>query len=110
VTKGGGFTLEFKPIAGWDLPANQNVTVVLGQRSVVDALYQVLPPTLRLGADWQLQLQGTPGAVFRLEFCQDLNPPRSWTPWLTNALTNASLGLPLSPTAPQRYYRAVWLP
>jgi hypothetical protein len=36
---GGSVTLEFKPIVGWNLPANQALTLVLGQTTTVSALY-----------------------------------------------------------------------
>ncbi|MFM1769150.1 MAG: hypothetical protein RJA22_1679 [Verrucomicrobiota bacterium] len=58
------------------------------------------------GGTRQLQLQGTPGAVYRVEWSADL---RSWTPF--DAQVADAAGLMLStdtaPASPARFYRAV---
>jgi hypothetical protein len=118
IAKGGSVTLEFKPIAGWNVPTNQSVIVALGQTTIIPALYTPAtasspppPPLLVLSRPLGLGIKGATGATFRLEYRTSLKTG-SWLPLKTNTLgpgTNLLLTFPFT-NRPAAYYRAVWLP
>ena len=46
IAAGDSVTLEFKPIAGWNVPANNTVQIALGTLTVVPATYTPNPARL----------------------------------------------------------------
>jgi len=115
IARGNSVTLEFKPIPGWNVPINNTVQIVLGQLTVVPAIYTpVVPPAapvLSFNPAAGLGITGTAGAKFRLEYRTSLVSGQ-WLPLKTNTLgPGFNLLLPWPPTnGPAAFYRAVWLP
>jgi hypothetical protein len=112
---GDSVTLEFKPIAGWNVPANNTVQTALGQLTIVPATYTpVVPPAapvLTFNPASGLGITGSTGATFRLDYRASLVSGQ-WLPLNTNTLgPGLNLLLPWPPTnGPAAFYRAVWLP
>jgi hypothetical protein len=104
--------LEFAPLAGWNPPASQTISLVAGALTVIsNQLYTVKPPTLALDKAHGLFVTGPVGINCRIEYRTNLNTGQ-WLPLGTNTLTaNPSLVLPWPPTnTPAAFYRAVLLP
>jgi hypothetical protein len=57
----------------------------------------------------QLLLQGQPGTPYVIQNSADLT---AWTPVSTNTLVGSTLSItiPVSPSSPHQFYRAVWQP
>jgi NHL repeat len=103
--------VQFEPIAGWNLPTNQAVTVLPGQITVYTGFYTVTNPVLVAGYGVGLGITGTTGTVYQLQRRTNLSSG-SWLPVSTNAiLTNGfNLLLPNPNTNGNAFfYRAVWL-
>jgi sugar lactone lactonase YvrE len=112
VTSTNAFNVEFKPIAGWNLPTNQSLTVQPGLISVANAFYAVTNPVLVADLVLGLGITGTTGTVYRIEN-RSLLGSGSWLPLSTNAIIsngiNPVLPVPLNNQGAS-YYRVVWLP
>ena len=111
VTNGGGFSIEFAPAIGWNVPASRSVTVPAGQLTVIDANYSVVAPVMSLVPAVGLGLTGTTGTAYRIEYRPSLSSG-VWLPLRTNTIgAGFNLLLPWPPTnGPAAFYRAVWLP
>ena len=66
-------------------------------------------PSLRLSASTGLEIIGTSGSAYQIEFTDSLSPPVHWTPLSTVTLPGTSLVMPYtSPTnSGQRFYHAL---
>jgi hypothetical protein len=111
-----GFGVEFKPIAGWNVPTNQALTVLPGQISVYAANYtpaSITPTNPVLVANLTgLGITGTTGTVYRIERRTSLTTG-VWLPVSTNTIFTSGFNLLLSNPATNgsvNFYRAVWLP
>lgn len=112
VTSTNSVVVQFKPIPGWSLPANQTLTVLPGQVTSQTAFYTVTNPILMLGKGIGLGITGTTGTVYELESRTSLLSG-SWVPVSTNTIqSNGFNSLLSNPTTngPVNFYRAVWLP
>lgn len=105
--------VEFKPIPGWNLPANQSISVVPDQITPYNAFYTVVNPVLVANPALGIALAGTTGTTYRIESRTSLTSG-NWQPVSTNTIfsTGLNLILPPQPAAnqPVTFYRAVWLP
>jgi hypothetical protein len=104
------FTVVFKPVAGWNVPANQNVTVQPGVLAVYNALYtvanslQIVTPQVA-GGQFRLSFQSSGGQSYTLYYNNNLGTT-NWVPY-TNVTGNGSvmqLSIPVTNTA-QRFFR-----
>ncbi len=105
------FTVQFKPIAGWNVPTNQSVNVQPNQIATGSAFYTVTNPMLVAGGG-ALGITGTTGTVYRLEQRASLTSG-SWIPVSTNTIITSGFNLLLanpSANGSVNFYRAVWLP
>ena len=104
--------VQFAEVRGWNAPTNAALPVVLGDVTYVDALYTFAAPTLEW--DWmngRLMLHATNGAACRLEWTGDLTDQATWTPYWTGTLSGVDqTPITIDTNAPQRFYRAVWIP
>jgi hypothetical protein len=109
---GGSPVIEFKPVPGWNAPPPKSISVSVGATTVVSNLtYSVSPPSLQLDPSLGLQLTGTAGTTYRIEYRTNLSNG-DWQPLQTNALSsgpNVLIPWPLS-NLQSAFYRAVWLP
>ena len=111
VTSTNSFAVEFKPIAGWNLPPNQFLSLQPGLITVANAFYTVTNPVLFANKTIGIGITGTTGTVYRLERRASLSSG-SWLPVNTNTIgpgINVLLPAPLT-NGPSSFYRAVWLP
>jgi hypothetical protein len=104
------FTVVFKPIAGWNVPTNQSVTVLPGQITSYSALYtvsnplQIVSPQVSGGA-FQLSFQSVNGQSYTLYYNNNLTTT-NWLPY-TNVTGNGGtlqLTIPITNSA-QRFFR-----
>lgn len=105
-------SVQFKPIPGWNLPANQSVAVLPGQLTVYPANYTVLSPVLVADPALGIGLSGTTNTTYRIETRASLTTG-AWQPLRTNTITSAGITFILPPpngNASATFYRAVWLP
>lgn len=111
VTSTNGSVVEFKPIPGWNLPTNQTVVVSAGALVQNLAFYSVTNPLMRLTPGLGLQITGTTGTAYRIEYRTNLTAG-AWLPLRTNTLTGGfNLVTPWPPTnGSSAFYRAIWLP
>jgi len=105
--------VQFKPIAGWNLPANQAVSVVPAPpiTIITNALYTVINPSLVVNG-MKIGITGTTGTVYVIQRRSSLTTG-SWLNVSTNTITSGGFNLLLpNPTTngPVNFYRAVWLP
>jgi hypothetical protein len=103
--------VQFKPIAGWNLPANQAVSVVPAPpiTIVTNALYTVVNPTLVVNG-MNIGITGTTGTVYVIQRRSSLISG-SWINVSTNTITSGGFNLLLpNPTTngPVNFYRALW--
>lgn len=104
--------VEFKPVPGWNLPANQSISVVPDQITVYNAYYSVTNPVLVASPAVGIALTGTTGTTYRIESRTSLTSG-NWQPVSTNTITSTGMNVVLPPPAanqPATFYRAVWLP
>jgi hypothetical protein len=95
--------------------AGTNFTYVFPPLSLT--LFTFAPGPLKLSvlhvqpAQVQLQLQGQPGTPYVVQSSTNLNS-EAWTPVATNTLSGstATINISVSPSASERFYRAVWQP
>jgi len=102
--------VQFKPLPGWNLPANQSVSVVAGQFVSYNGFYSVTNPIVVANASGT-GLTGTTGATYRLERSPSLFQP-TWLAVATNTLSSTGFNLLLprpSTNPPTEFYRALWL-
>ena len=113
VTTTNAVIVEFKPVAGWNLPTNQTVTVLPGQLTTYNAFYSVTNPVLVARAALGIGITGTTGTVYQIQSRSSL-ASGSWIPVSTNTILsngfNLILPLPSSLNQTSAFYRAVWLP
>ncbi len=105
------FSVQFKPIAGWNLPTNQAVIVSPGVLITNTAFYSVTNPLLVGDGASGLGITGTTGTVYRLERRTSL-ASGSWLPVSTNTIISNGFNLLLPKPATNgsvNFYRAVWL-
>ncbi|HEY1716827.1 MAG TPA: LamG-like jellyroll fold domain-containing protein [Verrucomicrobiae bacterium] len=106
------FAVEFKPIAGWNVPTNQSVTVYSGQIAVYNALYtlnnsapvQIVSPQLS-GGTFNLSFQSANGQSYTLYYNDNL-ATTNWLP-ATNVTGNGAtlqLSVPANNSS-QRFFR-----
>ena len=104
--------VQFKPIPGWILPADQSVSVSPDQITPYNAFYTVVSPALTADPVLGIGITGTTGTTYRIERRTSLTSG-NWQPVTTNTIiiTGFNPLLP-SPSANQTatFYRAVWLP
>ncbi|HXR04475.1 MAG TPA: NHL repeat-containing protein [Verrucomicrobiae bacterium] len=105
------FGVQFKPVAGWNLPTDQTVTVQPGQITAYTAFYTVTNPVLVAGKSVGLGITGTTGTVYQLQRRTSLSSG-SWLPVSTNTILTTGFNLLLPQPATNGnafFYRAVWL-
>ena len=102
--------VDFKPIAGWNLPTNQTVRVFPGPITTKSAFYTVISPVLVADPKRGIGITGTTGTTYRLEFRQSL-AQGAWIPLSTNTLGGGFNPVWPWPTtnSSSAFYRAVWL-
>ncbi len=110
------FSIDFKPIPGWNVPPDQVITVVPGSITIFTANYTLATGTpaspVLVANRNSLGIIGTTGTVYRLEWRTSLTSG-SWQPVSTNTITTSGFNLLLSNPAANgsvNFYRAVWLP
>jgi hypothetical protein len=111
VTSASQIVVQFKPIPGWNLPANQTVTVGPGVLITAIASYTVTNPVLVASGVAGLGITGTTGTVYEIDRRTSLTSG-SWLPVSTNTiLTNGFNPLLPKPgtNGSVNFYRAVWL-
>jgi hypothetical protein len=104
------FAIEFKPVAGWNLPTNQNVLVLPGQIAIYNGFYSVTNPVL-VANNLALGLTGTTNTTYRIERRPSLMTG-SWLPFSTNTILTSGFNQLLTTPATNgsvNFYRAVWL-
>jgi uncharacterized protein YjiK len=103
--------VQFKPIAGWNLPTNQSVSVFPLQIVTPIAFYTVTNPVLVANATLGIGIMGTTGTVYEIESRTSLTSG-SWAPVSTNTITANGFNLVLPKPGTNGttiFYRAVWL-
>jgi hypothetical protein len=103
--------VQFKPIPGWNLPANASVSVAAGQINSYSAAYTVTNPVLVASGTIGLGISGTTGTVYLIQRRSSLTSG-SWTNVSTNTITSGGFNLLLTNPATNGsaiFYRAVWL-
>lgn len=105
------YAVEFATADGWGSPPNRSVTVPLGQLTVIEARYVLLPPVLTFTRGTGIGITGATGTTYRIEYRTKLTSG-AWLPLRTNTLgAGFNLLLPWPPTnGPAAFYRVVWLP
>ena len=112
VTSTNAFAVEFKPVSGFNLPTNQNATVVPGQILGYTAFYSVTNPLLLNNRAVGIGISGTTGTTYRLERKSALTNA-TWLPVSTNTILSNGFNLVLPRPAtnpPTGFYRLQWLP
>jgi len=107
VTSTNALLVQFKPIPGWNLPANTTVLVSPGGNITNSAEYTVMNPVLTLDPVNGLGLIGTANTTYRI-LSNTSFVGGSWVPILTNTLISPGLNLITNNPGPG-YYRALWL-
>jgi sugar lactone lactonase YvrE len=102
----------FKPTIGWDLPANQTVTITPGRLTVISATYTpAVQPilTARLVANKSVEISWPATAVgFTLQSSDDLSTETNWKAVVDlPSLKGTSLTLNLPVNMARRFYRLV---
>jgi PKD repeat protein len=111
VTTTNAFTVEFKPIPGWNLPTNQTMTVLPGQISSQTVFYTVTNPVLVADNSIGLGITGTTNTVYQIQRRTSLTSG-SWLSVSTNTINSNGFNLVLPNPATNGnafFYRAVWL-
>jgi len=104
--------VEFKPIAGWNLPESQTIIVLPGQITSYSAFYTVVTPVLAASPAVGIGITGTTGTVYRIASRNSLLNG-TWVPISTNTIISSGFNLLLPKPAsnqPPTFYRAEWLP
>ncbi len=113
VTSTNAVGVQFKPLTGWNLPANnQSVIVLPNQITSYGASYTVISPVLVAGGATGIGIIATTGTVYRIEKTSSLTSG-IWTPVSTNTINSSGFNLVLPnpfTNGPAIFYRAVWLP
>jgi hypothetical protein len=107
------YTIEFKPVTGFNPPGNRIVQVAANQTTTVSADYGAANSVrLTLDREAGLSVAGAVGKTYLIEYTTNLNPMIHWTPWATNTLIDPPLLLTntVPGKAGTRFYRAVWPP
>jgi len=107
VTSTNSLTLQFRSVAGWNLPTNRSVTVTPGLIVTNLAFYTVTNPLLRADAINGLVLNGTANTTYQIQTNCTLCPD-TWFPFKTNVLNSSGSALITNRPAPG-FYRALWL-
>jgi hypothetical protein len=103
--------VQFNPIPGWNLPANQTVSVAAGQFNYYSAAYTVTNPVLVANGAAGLGITGTTGTMYVIQRRSSLTSG-SWTNVSTNTIMSGGFNLLLPNPATNgsaNFYRAVWL-
>ena len=111
VTTTNAFTVEFKPIPGWNLPTNQMMTVLPGQINSQTVFYTVTNPVLVADNSIGLGITGTTDTVYQIQRRTSLTSG-SWLSVSTNTINSNGFNLVLPNPATNGnafFYRAVWL-
>jgi sugar lactone lactonase YvrE len=104
------FTVVFSPIAGWNVPTNQSVSVQPGQIAVYSAIYtlanslQIASPQVS-GGKFQLSFQSVNGQGYTLYYNNSLSTT-NWLPYtnLTGNGATIQLSVPIT-NSTQRFFR-----
>ena len=107
VTTTNAVQVQFKPIPGWNLPANVSVTVSPSVILTNFANYTVTNPLLALDLANGLRLSGTTNTTYQIQSNSSLTGG-AWIPFLTNTLASPGINLITNKPAPG-FYRALWL-
>ena len=105
------FAVEFKPINGWNLPANQSVTVLPGQIISYTALYtvnnpepvQIISPQVS-GGSFNLSFQSSSGQGYTLYYNDNLTTT-NWHLYTNVSGNGGTLQLTVPVTNSQRFFR-----
>jgi hypothetical protein len=103
--------VQFKPIAGWNLPTNQTVTVYPQQIVTPVAFYTVSNPVMVANESLGIGIIGTTGTVYEVESRTSLTSG-SWVPVSTNTIISSGFNLVLPKPGTNNtttFYRVVWL-
>jgi hypothetical protein len=107
------FAVEFKPIAGWNLPTTQTATVLPGHILTAVGFYTVTNPVMVANGTDGIGITGTTGTVYQIERRSSLTTG-DWLSVSTNMMLsngfNLVLPLPAFTNQPAAFYRARWLP
>jgi hypothetical protein len=113
VTSTNAVGVQFKPLSGWNLPANnQSVSVLPNQITSYSASYTVIDPVLVASGTAGLGITGTTGTVYVIQSRSSLTSG-SWVNVSTNTITSSGINLILSNSLTNGatvFYRAMWLP
>jgi hypothetical protein len=104
------FSVVFKPVPGWNVPASQNVTVQPGNIALYNASYtpasplQIVSPQVS-GGTFKLGFQSVSGQGYTLYYNNSLSTT-NWLPYtnLTGNGATLQLSVPVS-TSSQRFFR-----
>ncbi|MGD0411972.1 MAG: Ig-like domain-containing protein [Verrucomicrobiota bacterium] len=107
VTTTNALVVQFKPIAGWNLPTNRSVTVVPGVILTNVAMYTVTNPLLTLNLVNGLGLTGTTNTTYQIQSNSSLTGG-AWIAFRTNTLISPGFNLITNKPVPG-FYRALWL-
>jgi hypothetical protein len=108
----GPFRIEFRDIAGYELPTNDVVEVAADQLSIIHAWYAVVRPVLRFDPTAGLTVFGTDNTRYQIEIADRVDGRIDWAPFAIITLTNGSIVVPGTDLSNRfrAFYRAVWLP
>ena len=104
--------VQFKPIPGWILPADQSVSISPDQITSYNAFYTVVSPALTADPVLGIGITGTTDTTYRIESRTSLTSG-NWQPVTTNTIISTGFNPLLSSPAanqPATFYRAAWLP
>ncbi|HEX3797459.1 MAG TPA: hypothetical protein VH413_02065 [Verrucomicrobiae bacterium] len=108
ITTTNPVVVQFKSVPGWNLPANQSVSVSPGAVTTYSGSYTVSNPTM-IATSSGIGISGAVNTTYRID--QTTSPASGiWTPVSTNMITNSGFNLfiPAPGTnQPATYYRAV---
>jgi hypothetical protein len=108
------FSLEFKQIQGWSLPASGAVPVTLGSLTNVPALYSKIsltPSVPSVTGSFRMTLNGGTGRVYSIQVSTNLRTASSnWFELLRLTNMVGQTNFVDQATGAQRFYRALELP
>jgi hypothetical protein len=118
VTSTNAVQLQFRPIAGWNLPTNQAVTVSAGNVTYLTGVYTPVGPAQpllqapqRSGNSFTFALSTVSNQMFEIQYATNLTQT-NWTT-LTGPITatnsTTTISEPISATNAQRFFRVVLL-
>jgi hypothetical protein len=104
------FSIDVRDLAGFNPPTNRAFTIRSGFHTPLNLLYSVHPPRLFYNPSG-LSITGTPGTAYRIDRCDTLRPPITWSSNAGRTLSAGQNSIPNTAPVPatNHYYRAFWL-